>query len=173
MSLLRHHEVVQQQLNTLKRPFVSIPAVHSWIKDHKFMKWRYTFLVLQGGSMLGKTRYALSLVPDGRGLELNCISGNEPDLRAYDPTGTDLILFDEMPASAILAHKKLMQCPPAMVSLGTSATNAFAYKVWVHQKLFVISTNTWFEDLEDLSSAYREWLEKNAVVLRVTEPLWT
>ena len=34
----------------------------------------------------------------------------------------------------------------------------------------MISTNTWFEDLEDLSSADREWLEKNAVVLRVTEP---
>ena len=77
-----------------------------------------------------------------------------------------------MPASAILGQKKLMQCPPAMVSLGTSATNAFAYRVWVHQKLFVVSTNTWFDDLEELTTSDREWLEKNAVVIHVTQPRW-
>ena len=63
--------------------------------------------------MLGKTRFALSLVPAGRGLELNCVSGNEPELRGYDPTETDLILLDEMPAQGILRQKKLMQCPPS------------------------------------------------------------
>ena len=172
LSLLRHQDEVQRQLNALKRPFVTIPEVSQWLDEHKLVRWRYRFLVLQGKSMLGKTRYSMSLVPDGRALELNCISGNEPDLRAYDPTETDLILFDEMPASAILGQKKLMQWPPAMVSLGTSATNAFAYKVWVHQKLFVVSTNTWYDDLEDLQESDREWLEKNALVIHVTEPLW-
>ena len=46
------------------------------------------------------------------------MTGHEPDLRGYDPTETDLILLDEMPASGILQQKKLMQCPPALVQLG-------------------------------------------------------
>ena len=86
LCLLRHQDEVQRQLNALKRPFISIPAVAAWIDEHKVMRWRYRFLVLQGESMLGKTRYSLGLVPEGRALELNCISGNEFDLRSYDPT---------------------------------------------------------------------------------------
>ena len=100
------------------------------------------------------------------------MTGHEPDLRGYDPTEIDLILLDEMPASGILQQKKLMQCPPALVQLGTSATNAFSYKVWVHQKLIVISTNTWFEELAKLAPGDRDWLICNAVVVHVTEPLY-
>ena len=106
LSLQRHQHDVVAQLNTLTRPFVHIPAVQEWIAEHRRLQWRYKFLILNGASMLGKTRYALGLVPPGRGLELNCIAGNEPDLRGYDPTETDLILFDEMPAAAILGQKK-------------------------------------------------------------------
>ena len=122
--------------------------------------------------MLGNTRYALSLVPTGRALELNCVTGHEPDLRGYDPTENDLKLLDLMPASWILQHKKLMQCPPALVQLGTSATNAFSYQVWVHQKLLVICTNTWFEELVKLGEGDRNWLLSNSVVVHVTEPLY-
>ena len=122
--------------------------------------------------MLGKTQFALSLAPAGRALELNCVTGNEPDLREYDPTEIDLILLDEMPAKGILQQKKLMQCPPALVQLGTSATNAFSYQVWVHQKLLVICTNTWFEELVKLGEGYRNWLLSNSVVVHVTEPLY-
>ena len=103
---------------------------------------------------------------------MNCVTGNEPDLRGYDPTETDLILLDKMPAKGILQQKKLMQCPPALVQLGTSATNAFSYKVWVHQKLIVISTNTWFGELAKLTPGDRDWLICNAVVVHVTVPLY-
>ena len=122
--------------------------------------------------MLGKTQYALSLAPAGRAMELNCASGKDPDLRGYDATKIDLILFDEMPAAAVLAQKKLMQCPPALVCLGNSATNAFTYHVWVHQKLFVISTNTWARDLARLAPADRNWLIVNSCLVEVEQPLW-
>ena len=59
-----------------------------------------------------------------------------------------------------------------MIALGTSATNAFAYQVWVHQKLFVVSTNTWEDEMCQLPLADREWLEQNSVRVNVTEPLW-
>ena len=100
------------------------------------------------------------------------MTGNEPDLREYDPTEIDLILLDEMPVAGILRQKKLFQCPPALVQLGTSATNAFSYQVWLHQKLLVVCTNTWFEELQKLGAADRNWLVDNSVVVHVTEPLY-
>ena len=100
------------------------------------------------------------------------MTGNEPDLREYDPTEIDLILYDEMPAAGILRQKKLFQGPPALVQLGASATNAFCYHVWVHQKLLVVCTNTWFEELQALGAADRNWLVANSVVVHVTEALY-
>ena len=172
ISLDRHISSVVEQLQLLQRPFHVLPIVQKWVEDHQALRWRYKFLVLHGPSMMGKTRYALSLAPAGRSLELNCVSGNEPDLRGYDPMGIDLILLDEMPAKGVLQQKKLMQCPPALLHLGTSATNAFAYKVWLHQKLVIVSTNNWFMELAEMPSGDRDWLESNAVVVSVTEPLW-
>ena len=160
-----------QRLHMMARPF-SIPAVDQWVKEHEEIKWRYKFLVLVGSSMMGKTRFALSLAPAGRSLELNCVTGNEPDLREYDATQVDLILLDEMPAWGVIRQKKLMQCPPALVQLGASATNAFSYKVWVHQKKFVVSSNTWFEELEEMVPGDRDWLNANSVIVSVQSPLW-
>ena len=172
MALEKHQSEVIQQLQLMSRPFVSIPNVNQWVKEHREMRWRYKLLVLVGTSMMGKTRYALSLAPVGRCLELNCVTGNEPDLREYDATQVDLILLDEMPAYGIIRQKKLMQCPPALVQLGASATNAFSYKVWVHQKMIVVSTNTWFEELEEMAPGDRDWLCTNSVVISVQSPLW-
>ena len=90
----------------------------------------------------------------------------------YDPTEMDLILLDEMPTAGILKQKKLMQCPPALVQLGTSATNAFSYQVLVHQKLAVICTNTWFEELVKLGECDSNWVLSNSVVGYVTELLY-
>ena len=167
-----HQCRVLQHLHMMARPFVSIPAVEQWLKEHEEIRWRYKFLVLVGTSMMGKTRFALSLSPAGRSLELNCVTGNEPDLREYDATQIDLLLLDEMPALGIIRQKKLMQCPPALVQLGASATNAFSYKVWVHQKKIVVSSNTWFEELEELVPGDRDWLNANSVVVSVQSPLW-
>ena len=75
---------------------------------------------------MGKTQYALSLVPPQRALELNMASAVEPDLHAYDPAAHDLILFDEMSAAAVLRQKKLMQAPPSLLGMGSSPTNNFA-----------------------------------------------
>ena len=172
MALENQQKKVHSQLQATARPFVKIAVVEKWVKERTELRWRYKFLVLVGSSMLGKTLFALSLAPVGRSLELNCVTGNEPDLREYDATQVDLILLDEMSAYGIVRQKKLMQCPPALVQLGASATNAFSYKVWVHQKMIVVSTNTWFEELEEMQDGDRDWLTYNSVVVSVHSPLW-
>ena len=122
---------------------------------------------------MGQTQYALSLVAPQRALELNMASAVEPGLHAYDPAVSDLILFDEMSAAAVLRQKKLMQAPPSLLGLGSSPTNNFAYPVWLHAKLLVVCTNRWGLKVETLPAADHEWLLTNAVVVRVDEPLFS
>ena len=165
-------EKVASQLAAARKAFVNLPEVQDWIEDHKEVKFRYKFLVLTGGSGLGKTQFAMGLVAPGRALELNMAATGDPDLRDFDVSVHDLLLFDEMAAKYIILHKKLFQAPPAMLTLGNSSTNCHAYSVWVYQKLLVVSTNRWDAELMQLPSVDADWLNANAVVIRVVAPLW-
>ena len=81
-------------------------------------------------------------------------------------------MFDEASVQMVLANKKLMQAPAAEVALGSSSTNIYSYKVWVHSVLLIVCSNTWMRVLGALSEEDREWLQTNSVVIQVTEPLW-
>ena len=105
-------------------------------------------------------------------LELNCSTGTEPDLRAWNPTVHQGIIFDEGTPAMVLEQKKLFQAQAAWIALGTSTTNCHAYAVMVAQQRFIICSNTWLELLQRLSEADREWLGTNSVVVRVDGPLW-
>ena len=85
---------------------------------------RYKFLVLAGPSRVGKTAFARSLCEEGKEvLEVNCASGEDPNLRAYRLRRHGLILFDEIVAGQVVAQRKLFQAQVAPVQLGCSATN--------------------------------------------------
>ena len=163
---------VHRSLESTRKPFKSIPIVNDWVKSHSEIAMRYKFLVLCGGSGLGKTQFAKNLVPSGKCLELNMACAPEPDMREYDCNEHDLVLFDECSPHQILRQKKLFQCPAVEVALAASVTSCHSYKVWVHQKLFVVATNVWHHEIEELSCDSAAWLEANSVVYDVQEPLW-
>ena len=171
-SLKDHMRDVQLELDASRKPFKSIEVVNDWVRSHEVNLMRYKFLVLCGGSGLGKTQFAKGLVPAGRSLELNMASAPEPDMREYDPNLHDLVLFDECTPKQVLRQKKLFQCPPVEVGLAASATSCHAYKVWVHKKLFVVATNVWQYEMSRLSCDDASWLEANSVLYEVLEPLW-
>ena len=142
-QLKAHVKQVQAALSAQRRAFVIIPEVEAWVAEHEEVRDRYKFLVLTGKSGLGKTEYAMGLVALGKGLELNMAATNTPDLRQYDSSTHDLLLFDEMHAKDILLHKKLFLSPPRALTMGYSGTNCTACAVWVHQKLIVVCTSRW------------------------------
>ena len=130
-------------------------------------------MVLNGPSRMGKTVFARSLSEgDKECLEINCASGNEPDLRAYRIRQHDLLLFDEIEAPAVAKQRKLFQAPATEVQLGCSATNCHSYAVWVHRRKMVLATNNWETSLATLCKADREWIEANSVLLDVSAPMW-
>ena len=57
-------------LQGIRRLFRLVPEVAAWITACKEVADRRKFLVLDGPSRLGKTQFAMSLVPHGQGLEV-------------------------------------------------------------------------------------------------------
>jgi hypothetical protein len=152
--------------------FLRLPQVDAWLQNFQHHRTRQPFLVLEGRSGVGKTQFALSLVPPNAALELNCATTVEPDLRRYRQGQHELILLDEARPQLALACKKLLQGNPCPIQMAQSATNCNAYTVWVHNVKFVICSNTWSDDVARCSAADQEWLTANAVHVVVAERLW-
>ena len=101
-------------------------------------------------------------------LEVNCANASEPNLRAYERAKHKAILYDEASCNMVLNQKNMFQSPNALVSLGQSATSCYAYDVYVWQTGQFIASNTWLEELENLTSdAGRNWLIANSIVVNV------
>ncbi len=173
LALQERAASARAQLSRHVRPPRKVPEVEAWLKEQACVRFRQKFLVLDGASQLGKTRFAHSLRGEAATLDVNC-SGvqTEPDLRSFRPSVHATILFDEASCSMVVRNKKLFQAPPDPVQLGQSSTNCFAYTISVHQCLLVVASNKWAAELEDLSEADRAWLQANQAYVHVTEPLW-
>ena len=65
-----------------------------------------------------------------------------------------------------------MQSGPSWVSLGVSATNVYAYKVWSHRVKFIVSSNAWSAELANCEPADRAWLCANSVWVGVSQALY-
>ena len=162
-------ELIAGSLKAQKR----YPEVEAFLNQFKNPMQRYKFLVLAGPSQVGKTAFARSLCePTAHTLELNCSSGDEPNLRQYRFRNHGLILFDEIRAQQVSDQRKLFQAQAAPVQLGCSATNCHSYEVFVWRKKLVLSSNNWHSSLQELPAADRDWVNANSIVLDVTEPMW-
>ena len=164
---------VKRALAPTYHPNRSYPEVERFLEEHQVLKDRYKFLVLSGPSGMGKTQFVRNLCREENAiLELNCAGSMDLDLKDFSRTQHDVVLFDEASPACVIKHKKLFQCPPCLVTLGQSATAMYTYKVWVHQKLFVVCANGWHEQMAKMPAADIEWLQKNSHVVMVSAPMW-
>ena len=166
---------IQEELGKRARPSRCIAEIEEWKKQAlQPFQSRKRFLVIEGPSGLGKTEYVRQLCGASRTLELNCAScGTSPDLRAHRPAQHQLILFDEGTPRLVLANKKLFQCPACLIDLGHSPTGSHVYKVFLNDSCCVVASNTWTAEVAALElEADRQWLAANAVVVKVSEPMW-
>ena len=152
--------------------FRSVATVASWMESFLTIRDRYKFLVLDGPSRMGKTRYACSLVPTDKVFYCDCSNGNPPDLREFCRTSSELILFDELTASMAVSHKKLLQSSSDVCKLGCSPTQQHCYDVFLGGARCVVATNTWWADVKQLSDEDAAWLWANCVYVYVDTPLW-
>lgn len=158
-------------LRTQQKPWKVIPRVQQWRAQYSEIKSRYKFLVLDGPSSTGKTRYALDQYGIGQMLYSDCSMGI-PNLRSFDADKHRAILFDELSPKAALTLKKCLQAGNDTVQLGASPTMAHAYSLHVFKVAMIICCNNWQEELQTLSPSEVEWLTTNCFYCSVDGPLW-
>ena len=153
-------------------PFRKIREVEEWFQHYEDIQDRYKFLVLDGPSQMGKTRFAASLSSVDKFFYLDCSSCIMPDMRSFNRRYHEVVLFDEIKATTVLSVKKLFQSSIDVVSLGSSQTNMNLYRIWCHRTKMICASNRWKAELTSLEAPDREWLEKNTVYIFVDRPLW-
>ena len=94
-----------------------------------------------------------------------------PDLKDFR-RGKDLaIVLDEVGGPDFIVHnKKLLQAHVDGAKLGQSATQLFAYEVFLWKIPLILTTNKW--SYRHLDAADRDWIEANCVPVHITDPVW-
>lgn len=163
---------VEKQLRANRSQFKVIPEVETWLQSFAVLRDRYKFLVLDGESGLGKTRFVANLVHAEAFLLLDCGNAVTPDLLDHRRGDHMLVLYDEAHAEMIIRYKKVFQSGIDFAKIAGSATNNQAYTVWMHGIKQVVASNKWEEQLAELPRGDRAWIVANSVYVKVTEPLW-
>ncbi|CAE7662212.1 unnamed protein product [Symbiodinium microadriaticum] len=177
LAEIQHHEAWQQArrdaavkalLETWMpwKPSRIVPAVVEWMQLVATVgtRARFPFLVLVGPSQYGKTEYARRLWDAARTLVLSCESIRQPNLKCFQRQVHTCIVFDEGSEEMVLSNRQLFQAGLNECMLAQSNCQEHCYSVWLYGIALAISTNTWL--------GKDPWLAKNAVVVRVDEPLW-
>jgi hypothetical protein len=162
-----HISDVQRRLRLSRMPVHTYDEVERFHALFETDKDRRPLLVINGPSGLGKTTFVRSWCEPNEILELSCEGMLEPDLREVKFNQTRVVLLDECSPTLILNYKKVFMGSPALVTLGSSKTGCYSYKVWTHEVKFVICTNRWTEELETLKPSDKQWLQRNTVFLHV------
>ena len=112
MQLATRVAEVQNIVQSQQRVFRQLDSVRAWMSRYgSGCHARKPLMVLTGPSGTGKSSYVRSLVPRHALLELNCSGVRHVHLTGFDPLGTRLIFWDELPAATVISHKKLFQHP--------------------------------------------------------------
>ena len=153
------------------KPSKCFKVVLDWMKlfiDEYGRATRFPFLVLNGDSRLGKTRYAAQLWGKAHTLILSCQGVLKPNLKDFS-RAIRCIVYDEASHDMVVANKQVFQAGLDEVMLGQSACNEHAYSAWLYAVPMVVSTNNW---LLGATEEEVSWLQKNSIVVDVTEPMW-
>ena len=162
----------QEEVKAQQRKPVKLEDIMVWKSQYKHVESRYRFLILQGPSRYGKTRYAAMLFGLHRSLVIDCSAGKIPDFRPFDPLVHRCVILDEIPLASVMTHKRVIQAPSDEVTLGTSETQMHSYRKFFGRCAFVVTTNRFFEDFQKLDEPDKDWIRKNSHIFLVTDYLY-
>ena len=153
--------------------FRHIAKVESWLEAFTVFRDRYDFLVMDGPSKMGKTRFVASMCFPEQFLLLDCSRAETPDLKDFERDLHEIICFDEASANMVIQSKKVFQSGLDICKLATSATNVNAYSVLMHRKKLVVCSNKWMKQVNAMTSVEdKEWLFDNSVYVYIDSKLY-
>ena len=172
---------IQHDMATLRehtrqhdRPFRVIPSVVEWSRQYDSLANRYRFLVLEGDSCMGKTKFARSLLRRGyepeQILEVTCTAGQEPNIRNFDYSWHKLIIFDEIQPVVVAKSRRLFQAAEGWVDVSCSATTLWAKKKCLWRVPMICCNNRWRSLLDSMTKYDADWVISNQVYVHVDAP---
>jgi hypothetical protein len=182
IAALRQEEeakVVQQAIRNSLRPFRVVPEVVEWQRQYLPASEggpaerlpRFKFLVLNGESCTGKSRYARSLFKNP--LVVQCQGVPEPDLRNFDRDEHGAIICEEASWRMVAANKWAFQAQDEHVWLAQTRCQIASYRKWLWRTPVIICCNDWLHGADGAADDINvRWLAVNSVVVQVTEPLF-
>lgn len=172
-AMQEEDEVIANEvaLRADQKPWRHFPLVSEWLAQYQTFRPRYRFLVLDGPSSTGKTRYALGLSAPGRSFYVDCSLGSAL-MKGFNKLKYDSIIYDELSPACAIVMKKPLQASNEVVTFAASPTMQCAFQLHLHKVRMIVCTNTWQATLSKLAEHDREWLNANAFYLRVDGPMW-
>ena len=168
-------EMVISELNKRRKRSVSPGEAYAeWESQYDTIQDRYTTLILNGKSRVGKTMFCVYMFDDrSKVLLLNCSGNFLPSLRDFDPNMHLGICFDEITPYTILHNKPVFQCGPHLITTADSPAHAYAVKVVLSGIRLMGCCNDWHEQMEYVTENDKEWLEANTKVIDVEHQLYS
>ena len=167
---------IQELLESRNTVFHDHEDIDRFLVEHSAATYgvlsRFHMLVLLGGTLQGKTSKGMSLFGSKKTLKLACgpcPHGVLPSLGSFDRNETKAILFDEIRTDQVLTFRELFQANQYWQQLGSSPCNPYAYTVWVYHIAMILCTNEFDLEDESLSDADRNWIEGNAIIVKLPE----
>lgn len=170
-ELLQRMNAAEALIRATFKPWRVIPDVERWRAQYLQVLARYFFLVLDGDSCFGKTKYAYGLNDIGQTFYCDC-TGGIPDMRKFRSEKFKAILLDELSPQAAIRCKKMLQASNELVTMGVSPTMVASYCIHLWRTQVIVCSNVWASGLKKMKKKDRDWLVKNAIYIRVSEPMW-
>ena len=158
-----------------QKPFRVLPEVEAWkVKALELYGkvGRFKFLVLNGPSQVGKTRFAQALFGMRSSLIVSCQNVQVPNLRAYRRYEHKCIIYDEGSSKMVVNNKAIFQSNCDFVGLGQSVCNQHFYEIFLYGTPQVVCCNDWMKDINQQDEEAINWLNANAVVVHVSRKLY-
>ena len=130
---------------------------------------RFPLLVYLGPSQTAKTIRMRDFFGPEKTLVVNCKNTLHPNLTQYKDQ--DAIVWDEASAEFVLVNRGLVQSGIEGCQIQSSPTQRDARWVFLYGVAQMVTTNSW-PDYADLPEGDADWLRKNCLVRRISEPLY-
>ena len=134
---------------------------------------RFKFLVLEGESRWGKTRFACSLFGVEHTYVCNCQGVKQPFLARFDMRQHKALVMDEPSAELVANCKAFLQAGVDGCELYQSPTQRFTRWFCVYKMPMIICTNDWVnEETTSIDASLQKWIKENSVHVHVTDHLY-
>ena len=179
-----YRAIILNHLARQRREFVDPPRLLEWEQQFTEIRDRYKIYVLTGRSGTGKTTWASAyfarearspsefLALRKKMLFLTCTTDRFPEIGQYSYGQNYGIVYDEGTPQMVLSMKEIFQSRPELCTIPHSRNPNSTERVCFSGCRQIITCNDWWDRINMLTAAERDWFCTNAIVADVHERLY-